>query len=175
MKQFTKKLVAPSLLLASLVYPYSLSGAQSASIGQRYAHPTKTSKAAGTPTATKVKRATLKPAQIKTIRTTEGIKSAVTIKGYTISPKVGVSLWAVENGSFVVITDSNNPTPMSQVILENKPFGVIHFYVCLCVLRGGRDACRFQDGFKDAAHCGGQSCCGFHEGEIAADGSLSAS
>src|SRR2546423_12487038 len=111
---------------------------------------------------------------ISAIRKTTALQKAVNINGNTIRARAGASLWPLPNGSYDLVTDSDSDDvkPLaSQATFRPLPNGGLYFAICMCLLRGGNDDCKFDGGYKKE-NCKGQACCGFHEGEVSATGAI---
>jgi len=171
MKIHFKRIIAPALLIMALWAPLVTTEAQSAKWNGGGNHKS-TNNVANSKPPRRVQQATLTEAQIIAVLMTDGLKDIVTVSGMTIRPKQGISLWKFASGGYAVLTDSANQTPggfAAQVATWNLPNGHLRFAACWCSGRGGNDNCKFKGGY-DAAHCGGQHCCGFASGEMDENG-----
>ena len=174
MKIHLRRMVTPALLMMALATPLVTTEAQRAKWNgggnQKSINP-KTTRTL----PRRVKQATLTPAQIAAVLMTDALREIVSIEGMTIRPKQGVSLWQFASGGYGITTFATNQgspdAHAAQVATWNLPNGHLRFAACWCSGRGGNDNCKFKGGY-DAAHCGGQHCCGFASGEFDENGNV---
>jgi hypothetical protein len=186
--QASKKLLAPVLLIAALIFPLVTAQAQRARQKQRRAvRQTQSAKAQeqksqeGKNKVTVVRRvnqARLSAATIRTLSSTAYLRGVFTVRANTISPRPGSSLWLLSNGGYALIGGGTAEPRPSETWTKDMGGGDVYACSCACENVGsGDDGCEFvgagdtQYNPQNCRQTGGVNCtCKFRDGVTLADG-----
>lgn len=119
----------------------------------------------------RINQARLTAAMIRTIRSSPVWSAAVTVRGNTIIPLEGSSLWLLSNRGFALVTNGDSEPLASETWTKDMGEGDLYVASCFCpgATANPDDGCAF-DGPASRQNCKGPNCCAFKDGVILGDG-----
>lgn len=112
------------------------------------------------------------------LRSVAGLRGVVAVRGRSVRPLAGSSIWLLSNGGYAIVETTAEPEPDAMEVYR-KNMGLCddagncywYFAVCFC-LNGdpNNDPCNFGGGHATRGNCRGGACCSFQDGLITPGG-----
>ena len=119
----------------------------------------------------RINQARLTAAMIRTIRSSPVWSAAVAVRGNTIIPLEGSSLWLLSNRGYALVVNGDNEPLASEIWTKDMGDGDLYVASCFCpgATANPDDGCAF-DGPASRTNCRGPNCCAFKDGIILGNG-----